>query len=413
MQKCIIRVNMDNKHSEIDSILEGIFKRITLRELFEQRLHELKLTQTGVEKMLGISHRPLKGLLDATKKSINYGVLNQLAVFLNKTVEEIAEIHLKQLEEKNELQNTPLNKKKFIKENFDLAVLRKAGFIKTINDFDEIENRIKSHLNLNSIFDYKKRNFTTAFWAGAVSHKNATRNALTRDFWLVSARNIILKLDNPHYYNREELIRYFPEIRWHSTNVEFGLVHVIKNLFKLGITVIFQPSLSSLHLRGATFLVNDKPCIVLTDYIGFYPTLWHCLIHELYHVLFDLEDIKNANIPHLSDNIEESLTITETEIEADEFAKRYLFSEEKMQDVLPYMRNESIIKEIARDNNIHHSIIYSYYAYEFSKTDRLAWIRARRTSPPDLVKKAIFRLEFPLNEPIEEIIKSKKLEIYN
>lgn len=403
---------MTDKHKEIDSILENIFRKVTLRDLFDQRLYELKITQTAVEKMLGIGHRPLNGLLDATQKKVNYIVLSRIAVFLNKTVEEVIEINLAQLDEKFTYENTASNKKKFIKENFDLAVLRKAGFIDSINDFELIENRIVSHLNLGSIFDYKKRDFATAFWAGTVTEKNTQRSTLTRDFWLASARNIIIKLDNPYYYDRENLIRFFPEIRWHSTNVEFGLLQVVKSLYKLGVTVILQSNLSALHLRGATFLVKDKPCIVLTDYRGFYPTLWHCLIHELYHVLFDLDDIRTTSI-HISDVIEESLTIDENEAEADAFARRYLFSEEKMNSVAPYIRNERIIKEIAKENNIDASIIHSYHAYENQKNDRLAWVRARRYMPS--VEKAIYRLEFPLAEtmPIEELLKRKKLEIYN
>lgn len=403
---------MSNKHKEIDSLLEGIFKKVTLRQIFDKRLYDLKLTQTAVEKLLGVGHRPLDGLLDGTKKRVDYLVLSKVALFLNKTTEEVVEIHLEQLEERFEFENTPSNKKKFIKENFDLIALRKGGFIDTITDFEKIENKIKSHLNLKSIFDYQKRNFTAAFWAGIVSQKNVIKNTLTRDFWLASARNIISKLENPYHYDREQLIRYFPEIRWHSTNVEIGLVNVIKSLFKLGVTVILQAPLSGLQLRGATFLFNEKPCIVLTNYRGFYPTLWHCLIHELYHVLFDLGEIK-ANTYHVSDDTEESLTLDEKEAEADAFAKRYLFSEEKMNATKPFMRNESFIKEVAKENNIHESIIHIYYAYENDKVDRLAWVRARRFMPEIL--NAIHRLEFSLNglKAIDDFIKMKKLEIYN
>lgn len=403
---------MATKNTEIDSLLNSIFKKVTLKELFEKRLYELKVTQTSVEKLIGVGHKPLNGLLNATQKRVNYLVLSKLATFLNKTTEEIVEIHLEQLEDRFSVENTPSNKKKFIKENFDLTALRKAGLINTIIDFDEIEIKIKNHLSLNSIFDYQKREFTAAFWSGIVSSKNTLKNTLIRDFWLSSARNIILKLDNPHHYDRDLLIRYFPEIRWNSTNVEIGLLNVIRSLFKLGVTVIIQSPLAGLQLRGATFSLNEKPCIVLTNYMGFYPTLWHSLIHELYHVLFDLKEIK-ANTYHISDYIEESLTLDEKEVEADDFAKRYLFSEEKMIAVKPYMRNELFVKEIAKENNIHESIIYVYHAYEYDKTDRLAWVRARRHMPE--VIKAISRLEFPFNstKSIEAFINTKKLEIYN
>ena len=281
---------MADKYDEINAMINRAFKFINLREMFENRLYELQMSQTAAEKLLGVGHRSLNGLLDVTQKRVDYSTLSRVAMFLNIPVEELIEIHVTLLEKQFANENTNSNKKKFIKENFDLAVLRKAGLFKTINDFDEIENKITTHLGLKSIFDYKKISFSTAFWAGSVISKNPLKTSTTRNFWLTSAKSFLERLDNPYHYNREELIKFFPQIRWHSTNVEFGLLHIVKALFKLGITVIFKPRLSTLYLRGVTFSVNNKPCIVLTDYKGFYPTLWHCLIHELYHVLFDWEE---------------------------------------------------------------------------------------------------------------------------
>src|SRR5258705_117269 len=108
------------------------------------------------------------------------------------------------------------------------------------------------------------------------TEKGASKTSLSRDFWLTTAKSLAAKIDNPYHYDRQNLVAFFPQIRWYSTNEEFGLANVIKELFKIGITVIFQPRLSTLHLRGATFSVNNKPVIVLTDYKGFYATLWHC-----------------------------------------------------------------------------------------------------------------------------------------
>lgn len=402
-----------NKHEEVNSLIEGIFKEVTIRQLFQKRLFELKITQYAAEKMLQVGHKPLSGLLDGTQKKVDYLVLNKVATFLGLAVEEVIEIHLRQLETNFDLLNTTTNKKKFIKENFDLISLRKAGIIDTINDFDEIEKKIKSSLNLNSIFDYKKRAIATAFWARSISTSNASKNtALTRDYWLTRARNILLKIDNHHYYDRDNLIKYFPQIRWHSTNVELGLVQVVKVLYKLGVTVIVLPQLSSLHLRGATLVINDRPCVILTDYRGFYPTLWHGLIHELYHVLFDLEQLKSMAY-HISEDSDQTLTLDEQEHEADEFARRYIFSEEKTRSVEKFIRSDQYIREVARENNIHPSIIHSYYAHDNDKDDRLAWIRARRYMPN--IKMALHRLEFPFKDGIslEQTVTEKKIEIYN
>ena len=39
-------------------------------------------------------------------------------------------------------ENTSSNKKKFIRDNFDLLVLKKAGFIDSLTNFEMIEERI-------------------------------------------------------------------------------------------------------------------------------------------------------------------------------------------------------------------------------------------------------------------------------
>jgi HTH-type transcriptional regulator/antitoxin HigA len=331
----------NNKYSEIDAILKGVFEE-NLRDKFEKRLHELGTNQTNVLKMLQMERKTLLGILDGTQKRANLENLHKLAVFLNIPTEELIQIHISHIEKNATANESDSGKKKFIRENFDLTVLKKSGFIKDVTDFEAVEKRITSFFGLKTILDYKKRAFDAAYMAGAIVPKNTT----TREFWLTSAKLLATKLDNPYYYDRQNLIKYFPQIRWNTINVEYGLVNVIKALFKLGVTVVFQPSLSSLHLRGATFSVNDQPCIALTDYKGFYPTLWHCLIHELYHVLFDWDEIK-SNSYHLSEDPIASLTLNEKETDADNFAREYLFSASKLEDVKPYLRDKEFIDEVA------------------------------------------------------------------
>ena len=396
-----------NKFSEIDALLRGVFEE-NLKDKFEKRLYELGINQTNVLKMLQMERKTLLGILEGTQKRANLENLHKLAVFLNIPTEELIQIHISQLEKNAVHNHSDIDRKKFIRENFDLTVLKKSGFITDVTDFDAVEKRITSFLGLSNILDYKKRSFDAAYMAGVVVPKNTT----TREFWLTSAKILATKLDNPYYYDRQNLIKYFPQIRWNTTNVEYGLINVIKALFKLGVTVVFQPSLSSLHLRGATFSVNDQPCITLTDYKGFYPTLWHCLIHELYHVLFDWEEIKNNNY-HLSEDPIASLTLDEKEADADNFAREYLFSASKLDEVKPYLRDKEFINEVAKNNNIHPSVIYIYYAFDNGSIDRMAWARARKQMPE--IKKAIYRLDPGWDKviSIEETVKRLKLEIYN
>lgn len=407
----------NNKFSDIDALLRGALKEDSLRDIFEKRVHELRTTQTAVQKLLDIERRTLNGILDGTLKKANYDKLRTLAEFLKMPVDKLYQMYVSLMEENMAYQNSPANKRKFIKERFDLTVLKKAGFINSLVDFEEIENKIVSYFGFSDIFEYEKRSFDAAF-SDAVSETSRaisrpkTCTDTTRDFWLTSAKRTATLLDNPYQFNRQSLIEYFPKIRWHSTNVAFGLLNVIKVLFKLGVTVIYQSPFSSLHLRGATISVNNKPCIVLTDYKGFYPTLWHALIHELYHVLFDWEDIRKNNYL-LSEDTNEIYKINEREVEADNFARDYMFSLDKLNEVKPYMLDHEYIEEVAKNNHVHPSIIYVYYAFENEGQDRKAWARARVKNAD--IKKAVFRFENHWDKPmpIETYVKKLKLEIYN
>ena len=409
-------MNLDNKDkfSDIDALLRGALKEETLREIFEKRVHELRTNQTGVQKLLKIERRTLNGILDGTTKRANYDKLLSLAGFLKMPVEKLYQMYISLVEEKYTHQHSTSNKKKFIKERFDLTVLKKAGFINSLDDFEEIENKIVSFLGLAEIFEYETRSFDAAFSDPLASKqfRPKTCTETTRDFWLTAAKKTATLLDNPYPFNRQSLIDYFPQIRWHSTNVAFGLVNVIKSLFKIGVTVIYQSPFSSLHLRGVTFSVNDKPCIVLTNYKGFYPTLWHALIHELYHVLFDWADI-SKNKYHLSEDASELCKIDEREIEADNFARDYMFSLNKLEEIKPYMRDSGYVEEVAKNSHVHPSTIYVYYAFENESQDRKAWARARMKNPD--ISKAVFRFENHWDKPlpIETYVKKLKLEIYN
>lgn len=391
-----------------DDIIHGLFKPPTLKELFETKIKELEISPRAAYDILNIQHRTLNGILEGTQKSVDYTNLIKLSNFLQLPKERVIKMYLDSLEINFPYDVIPPEKIKFIKENFDLAVLKKEGFIDSITDFSEIERKLISRLGLKSILEYRKPPIDVAFSSGFFKPKNE----LTRSFWIQAAITCFEEINNPYDYSRESLINYFPQIRWYSLNVERGLVEVIKELYKLGITVIYQSPLQALQLRGATFSVNDKPCIVLTNYIGYYATLWFALIHELYHVLFDWSDIK-ANRYHLTDDSNDQLSVQEREKMADDFARDYLLSQDKLETIRPYLNDSLYVNHFATNNHIHPSIIYVFYAYANGKKDRLAWPRARRLSPDYHIATNHIDYSWKENKPVEEFYKQKKSEIYN
>ncbi len=391
----------------VDEILNGALKKESLKELFERKLEELKLSPTGLMAILNIPSRTVKGILDGTQNIIDVNNIVKIADFLQLPKEQVFKIYVESLQKKKPAVNGSPEKIKFIKENFDLTVLKKAGLIESLTDYKHIEERITKRLGYKSIYEYKKPETDVAFSSGLFKPKNI----LTRLFWIKAAMCTLGDIENPYEYNRELLIKFFPQIRWHTMNTKRGLTEVIKSLYKIGITVIFQPPLQGLQLRGATFNINENPCIVLTNYKGFYSTLWFCLLHELYHVLFDWNDIKN-DCYHLTDDDNDELTVQEREKEADIFAGDYLFSSDKLNAVKTRLNDPFYIKKVAENNHVDPSIIYAAYAFE-NNDDRKAWARTKRYSP-DIIN-SIKEINYPWNDekPIEEFVIEKKQEVYN
>jgi len=393
----------------VDDLLNSLFPPERLSVLFDQRVLELGINPTKALDIVDIEYRALQTILHGTSPRVDVTNFVKLAAFLKVSKEVVIKYYFEELERNfPELISYPAAKIEFINANFDLAALYNAGFIKSISNYPHIEEKINTHFGFNSIFDYKMPSKEAAFSAGVRQPKNLQ----VRGFWINSAIEAFEEFNNPYPYEKEALMNYFPEIRWHSTNVNEGLVNVISDLYKLGVTVFYQSSLASVHLRGATLCIYDKPCIVITDYKGYYSTLWHTLCHELSHVFFDFEEIKK-NRYHISDDEASELSVSEKEKQANEFARGFLFSREKLAVAKAHINNRKFLAEYAEKNQVHISFIYTYYAWDFDKQDPKAWARAANNNPS--FTNFIQEIENPWTDskPIKEHVADlKKTVIY-
>ncbi|MCY4779084.1 helix-turn-helix transcriptional regulator [Sphingobacterium sp. UT-1RO-CII-1] len=372
----------------VDDLLDKIMSEAgdqssnTLSDIFEKRLSELNINQTAAAEIMGIQHRGLVGILNGTLKRIDFSTLNKLSSFLQLSQKDVLELFMNTFSNQYS-SNVDEEKVDFIKNNFDLAALKKVGFIEDIADFNEIEARLCELFRLKDILAYKPSEKVPAFSAGKIKKKNS----FSQSTWLTKAEELLWELNNPYPYDRNKLIEIFPKIRWYSTDVALGLKNVITLLYRSGISVVFVPSFPNLHVRGATIAVGGKPAIILTDYKGFYATLWFALIHELYHVLFDWEEISQGEY-HLSIDDSNDAVLVQKELEADSFARKYLFSKEKSAMVKRYLNNHPEVLKFAKFNDVHPSMIYLFEAYDAGNKPA-NWARAQRynASVPDSLGK--------------------------
>lgn len=361
--KITSNMDKDGFNKEMRRVLDlavkdtGNLPNKSIKELFTEKVNELGISESQVLKLLGMQPKTLKAILDYSGVRIDVINVIKLGHFLGLSLNEIMKIYIPEMEmgQIGEIQSA--KEASFMMEYFDIPSLRKAHFIST-KEIENLKNRVTIFFGLDTIYDYSETSIFPAF-----SRSKRSSNDKVRDFWLKSAYTMFKGVDNPNAYNRKELLNILPRIRPYTKDVERGLTAVARALYNLGITVIFQPSIANLQVKGATFLVNDKPCIVLSDLNKRYPTIWFVLLHELHHVLYDLETLRQSKFYyHLTG--EPDLFLLD-EVAADTFAKDYLLSDERLKFIAPLINSKTSVSGYAESWGIHPSIIYSFYCQEY------------------------------------------------
>lgn len=328
----------------------------SLHELYEARRKELNLTDNVVFKMLDLDAKQVKPILDGEAKRISLFTVLKLAYFLNVSLEEVLKLTLLGMSREQISDIQRAKDAAFIMEHFDIAALTKMGFFKKGASVDDLKSRIIDYFQLTSLYDYKRIPLVKAF--SRIQRK--TKSELMREFWLSSAYHVLNCINNPYTFDRPGLIRLIPSIRACTLNEKNGLTTVVKALYRLGITVIYQPSIKDLHLRGATLIVNDKPCIVLSDYNNRYPTVWFALLHEICHILSDLDALREYHY-HISDGIGDILLLDEKR--CDDFASEYFLSGDHHKMIIPYLDSPAILNTYCKEWRVHPSLVYAIHCY--------------------------------------------------
>ena len=328
----------------------------SLKELYQDKKKQLNLSDRQIQKILGMDAKTINPILDGTAKQVNFINIIKLSHFLGVSIGDLAKIYLPLMDKSaiNEIQRA--KETGYIIKNFDVSALVKLHFFKKGDSSVEMSNRIMRCFNLTSLYDYSDGQLYPVF-----SRTKRSSADLIRDFWVRSAFVQFQMLNNPNEYDRKALLELIPKIRPYTKDIKNGLVKVLKALYNVGVTVIYQPSIEKLQVRGATMCVNGKPCIVLSDFQKNYPTLWFTLLHELHHTLFDFHEIQKRTY-HIS-SAEGDLFLMDEE-KADNFAREYLLNESRLKYVSAYINSHYNVEKLATEWGVHSSIIYAIYCFE-------------------------------------------------
>lgn len=363
----------------IDNLINGAIKsgenKTLLRQHFESRLEFLGITLNQFCEGYEMAFRTINAILDGNFKYLDPISLMKIANFLNVSSDEILKECLSYMSVNTQIQLEDSKKRTYILDNFNLHALKKDGVISSIKDFGHIEKCLLRAYGLKDIYEYSELDKSHGLFS---SIKATLKDARPKKNFKNKAIKICSSIENSNLYNQDNLKAFFPRIRAYSLDVETGLLRLIRELYKLGITVVIHPSLSLSGARGLTIESKGKPSIILTDIGKKYSTLWFTLIHELYHVIFDWEDILAGRL-HVTDDDE---FVSDKELKANEFAREYMFPRKRLEEISPKMVDPVKVKDFAIESNVHYSIIYDNYCYDnpdqyplYSRFIRVPWNR--------------------------------------
>lgn len=357
--------NEEEMMQEIYQLLEVSESR-NLYNVICQKRDEMGLSDYQISKILEFDkstfNRLIKKIAEGQVNNVDFYSILKICQFLGIGIEEMSQIYVASLTPHYIKELEQARQARYIINHFDIKGLKDVGFIDSVTDFIKIEQRIVKFFCLDSVFQYNNEIGGVAF-----SRTKIISEDKMREFWVRSAFFQFEKIANPNSYSREDLLAIIPKIGPYTRYEEKGFLTVMQALYNIGITVIVQSYLSKTQVRGGTFIVNDKPCIVITDFQKNYYGIWVALMHELYHVLFDYDQLKPLKY-HLSGEAQSDLYLFREEY-ADYFSWEMLFPKVKLDFIKLMIKSSVYVNNYAEENKIHPSIIYGFYCYE-EKTKR-------------------------------------------
>jgi HTH-type transcriptional regulator / antitoxin HigA len=354
-----------------DILLDEIYKLLdsgestSFRALVDRKKKELGInSDLQLAKLTGIDKNTIPRIIDGQTQKVDLFSLIKICHFLGLDTTEVLQIYVASLKPEFIGDLDRARTANYILKNFDLEGLKKVGFITSVSDFQAIEQRIVKFFKLDSIFQYNSYVGAVAF-----SRSKVLSNDKMREFWIRSACYQFEKINNPNPFSKDDLAALIPKIFPFTRYVEKGLQHVVQALYNIGITVIVQGYLTKTQVRGGTFCINNRPCIVITDYKQSYPYLWVALMHELYHVLYEFDQIKSWSYHLTGDAYSYSQLFNEDY--ADVFSWEMLFPKEKREYIKHVIGRAAYVDAYAKENMIHPGIIYAAYCEDlYAKENR-------------------------------------------
>lgn len=349
---------MDN--FDINSLLASAFNEkseetINIRTLFDAKLEEYGIAKSKAMSLLGIDKDVFEDIITGKAKQPNLIHVLKLAEFIEIPLQQAVSAILKEQSVETIASLEKLRSTSFLLKHFDIKKLTQIGFLEKNGDINQMAGRLLKFFGYQSIGEFEQAQDSPLY--------SRTRKLFAdkmMKFWVSAAYKVFEQVANPHAYDREAVKDIISKAKPYTEDVNNGLFLVCKALYHRGVTVIAQELLPTTQVRGGTFVVNNKPCIVITDYRKSYPTAWTTLMHELYHVLFDLDVIMESKF-HLTQDGQQDLFLIEEK--ADRFAMDYFCTMEEFNYIFRHIHSPFHVERFAKQRQVHPAMIYNAYQF--------------------------------------------------
>lgn len=334
-----------------------------LSELLRCYMEENNISAKALCEILSIDRKTLPNILNGAEIKLGHAV--RIMNLLNLSDEGLIKSYMSEMDKEDFVRIEKTKSVSFILEHFDLDGLKEAGVIKSTVKFDDVNESLCNFFGFKSIYEYNNvmLNSGTLFSKSRVS-VNENREKKMQRFWVKCAADAFERINNPNEYDEVLLIEFMKRLKVYTQDTKDGFSKVLYVLYQLGVTVLVQPYMTKTKAFGISMIVNNKPCIVITDMGKRYHKLWLTLLHELYHVINDYEYLTRTKF-HISNPEFEDLFVSESD--ADNFACSVMLPEKSLQIASKLIRFPYKVNELAKKIGIHSAMVYGVYLETLTK----------------------------------------------
>lgn len=336
---------------------DSIISNLSLKNLLSDFIEETGIPLSAVADEIEV-HKDTLSKFQEGKAELKFMQAVRLMKVLGLTDEQMVAAYCQDVSDAEGPSLSQLEQIAYVRENFSIPVLKQIGIIKQRSKMDEYAAQICAFFGFSSIYEYDDTSLLPTLFSKSRRRVLEEKEEKMTKFWLKCAISSFVKIGNPHEFDRNLLIQLVRRVAEFTADEINGYYRFVLVLYQIGITVLTQPYISGTKAHGGTIIIDNKPCIIITDMGKRFHKLWISILHELYHVINDYDMLESIDY-HFSTPDTPDLLMNEQK--ADQFALDILINPTIQQNLSKVINFPYKVKELSQKLGVSPSIVYGVY----------------------------------------------------